>query len=455
MLPLIDKQEYKKLLPLAIPVLIAQLSQMAMGLVDTVMAARVSKTDMAGVAVGGSIWTPIILFGTGILMVLGPIVAHLHGGGKNNRIFHYMNQGFWIALCLSILVMVALANTTPILHMVCKDPELVPIAEGYIYTILWGAPAFLGFVFLRSLNEGISLTKPAMFIGISGLLLNIPTNYIFVYGKFGVPALGGVGCGVATAIVYWFMFLLMLCFVLFNKRHKFYRTLTFPYLPSAAPLFSVLKIGVPIALALVCEVGLFAVSALMIAPLGTNEVAAHQIAINISSLIFMIPLALGTAVSIRVAHNLGAGDLRAVQGVSRTGYIITWICALVAMIMIFLSRHFIAGCYTKDDPELTAAAASLLVYCALYQLSDSSQLMSNSILRGHKDTFFLMLITFTSYWMIAMPVGYILARTDYIVPHMGAAGFWIGFITGLTIAAILLSLRIRRIRRGWPKYIPL
>lgn len=451
MTPLLDKQELKKLLPLAIPVLIAQLSQMAMGLVDTMMAGQVSKADLAGVAVGSSLWIPAVLFGSGALMVLGPIIAHLHGGGKNNRIFHYMNQGFWIAVCLSIVVMAALWNPLPLLNYISDDADLVRIADGYISAIVWGAPAFLGFVYLRSLNEGISLTKPAMYIGVAGLLLNIPANYAFVYGKWGAPAMGGAGCGVATAIVYWFMFFLMMAFVLLNTKHRFYRTLAVPYMPSKETLFSILKIGIPVALSLVCEVGLFAVSALLIAPLGTNEVAAHQIAINVSSLIFMIPLSLGTAASIRVAHNLGSDNIRGAQGVSRTGYAIGWVIALFSGIAILLTRHLIAGLYT-DDVELINTAGYLLVFCAIYQLSDTTQLMSNSILRGHKDTLYLMFITFASYWLIAMPVGYTLARTNLIVTQMGAAGFWIGFITGLTVAAVLLSLRIKHIRKGWPKY---
>lgn len=441
-----SKSELRIIIPLAIPVLISQVAQMSMGLVDTLMAARVGATDMAAVAVGSSIWMPVVLFGSGMLMVLAPIVANLRGAGKENRIFHYMNQSFWLTLLISAFVMIVLWQVDYLLNVISDDAVLVEKAAFYIRAVLWGAPAFLGFVALRSLNEGMSLTRTAMYVAVVGLLVNIPANYIFVYGKWGAPALGGAGCGVATALVYWVMFLGMLILTLLNKRHRRYRTLSIPHRFSLGTTWTVLRIGIPVAFTLLCEVGLFCVSALLIAGLGTMTLAAHQIAINVSSLIFMLPLSLGTAISIRVAHNLGNGNLYRVKQAIKAGFILGLCLALLSGVGTYLFRTQITECYTTDMTIL-GLAAPLLALCAIYQVSDMIQILGASILRGYKDTFSVMLITIVSYWVIAMPLAYGLGRTEFFGRSYGASGFWIGFIVGLTICAILLSFRIIWLRK--------
>ncbi len=206
--------EARSLLALAIPVVIAQLSQTAMGVVDTIMAGSVSATDMAAVAVGTSIWLPAILFGHGLLLALTPTVAQLNGSGRRNQIAHQVRQGFWLAFCVSVLIMVVIYNSDHIImRMHNIDPVLADKAVGFLHAIMWGAPGYLFFQVLRNQCEGLSKTKPGMVIGFIGLLVNIPINYIFIYGKLGAPALGGVGCGVATGTVYWVMFLMMRWYV--------------------------------------------------------------------------------------------------------------------------------------------------------------------------------------------------------------------------------------------------
>lgn len=188
--------EARSLLALAIPVVIAQLSQTAMGVVDTIMAGSVSATDMAAVAVGTSIWLPAILFGHGLLLALTPTVAQLNGSGRRSQIAHQVRQGFWLALCVSVLIMLVLYNSDHVIKQMDNiDPVLAQKAVGFLHAIMWGVPGYLFFQVLRNQCEGLSKTKPGMVIGFVGLLVNIPINYIFIYGKFGAPALGGVGCG--------------------------------------------------------------------------------------------------------------------------------------------------------------------------------------------------------------------------------------------------------------------
>lgn len=438
---LFEKKELKKLLILATPVLIAQLSQMGMSFVDTIMAAKVSTVDMASVAVGASVWIPIILFGAGFLMVLAPIIAHLTGESKEKRIYHFMNQGFWIVIALSILLMAVFLNIKPILGFITDDPELIEKSYLYIYYIQFGVPAFLGFVALRSLNEGLASTRPAMIVGVLGLMINIPINYGFVYGEGGLPALGGPGCGLATAIVFWFMFLAMLFIILKGKKHKLYQVLKKPHRASLYRITDILRLGTPIALSLLCETGLFCVSSLLIAGISTQAVAAHQIAINISSMIFMIPLSLGTALSIRVAYFLGKKDNEGVLTAIKTGFNFGITLAVIFSILTWIFRYEIARIYTTE-PALIEATVGLLIFCAIYQIPDTIQLLGNSTLRGYRETFWIMIYTLISYWFIAMPVGYILGRTNLLGFTLGATGFWIGFIVGLTTAATLLVKRV-------------
>lgn len=257
--------EARSLLALAIPVIIAQISQTAMGVVDTIMAGAYSATDMAAVAVGTSIWLPAILFGHGLLLALTPVIAQLNGAGRRDRIAHQVRQGFWLASGVSVLLIVVLYNCKFVIDMMHNiDPQLADKAVGYLHAIMWGAPGYLFFQVMRNQCEGLSKTKPGMVIGFLGLLVNIPINYIFIYGKFGMPELGGVGCGVATGSVYWIMFLMMRWYVKRAPRSATSNARQAIRRPGLAALKRLIGIGMPVALALFFEVTLFAVVALLV-----------------------------------------------------------------------------------------------------------------------------------------------------------------------------------------------
>ncbi|WP_038835462.1 MATE family efflux transporter [Yersinia pseudotuberculosis] len=439
--------EARSLLALAIPVVIAQLSQTAMGVVDTIMAGSVSATDMAAVAVGTSIWLPAILFGHGLLLALTPTVAQLNGSGRRSQIAHQVRQGFWLALCVSVLIMLVLYNSDHVIKQMDNiDPVLAQKAVGFLHAIMWGVPGYLFFQVLRNQCEGLSKTKPGMVIGFVGLLVNIPINYIFIYGKFGAPALGGVGCGVATASVYWVMFLMMRWYVTRARSQQDIKLEK----GFAAPDWQVMKrlsgLGLPVALALFFEVTLFAVVALLVSPLGIVAVAGHQIALNFSSLMFMLPMSLSIAATIRVGFRLGQGSVEQAQVAAYTSMAVGLLLASVTAVFTIVFREHIALLYNKT-PEVVTMASHLMLLAALYQLSDAVQVIGSGVLRGYKDTRSIFFITFTAYWLLGLPSGYLLGLTDYILPAMGPAGFWIGFIIGLTAAAILMVLRIRWLQK--------
>nr|WP_246872793.1 MATE family efflux transporter [Pantoea ananatis] len=435
------------MLALAIPVILAQVAQTAMGFVDTIMAGAVSATDMAAVAVGTSIWLPAILFGHGVLLALTPTIAQLNGSGRRERIAEQLRQGFWLAFFLSLLIMLVLWNAGYVIRSMHDiDPLLAEKAEGYLHALLFGAPGYLFFQVMRNQCEGLSKTKPAMVLGFLGLMLNIPLNYIFIYGHFGMPALGGVGCGVATASVYWAMFFCMRFWVRRMRSMRDIRVESRWSAPSRVILQRLTGLGLPVALALFFEVTLFAVVALLVSPLGIVNVAGHQIALNFSSLMFVLPLSLGVAATIRVGYRLGQGSTEQARVAAWTAQGVGVSMAVITAIFTVTFRHQIAQLY-NDNPAVVTLAAQLMMLAAIYQISDSIQVIGSGILRGYKDTRSIFFITFIAYWLLGLPSGYIMALTDWVVPRMGPAGFWCGFIVGLTSAAVMMLWRVRRLQQ--------
>ncbi len=439
--------EARQLLALAIPVILAQVAQTAMGFVDTIMAGAVSATDMAAVAVGTSIWLPTILFAHGLLIALTPVVAQYNGSGRRDRVAYQVRQAYWLALFSSVLVMVVLYNAGFMIRAMHNvDPQLADKATGYLHALLWGAPGYLCFQVARNQCEGLSKTRPGMVMGLLGLLVNIPVNYIFIYGHFGMPALGGVGCGVATASVYWIMFIAIKCWVSRAPSMQDIRLANRYSLPDGKALWRLFRLGLPVALALFFEVTLFAVVALLVSPMGIVQVAGHQIALNFSSLVFVLPLSMGVATTIRVGFRLGQGSVEGARVASWTAQGVGVFMALTTALLTVAFREKIALLY-NNDPEVVTLAAHLMLLAALYQLSDSVQVIGSGILRGYKDTRSIFFITFIAYWLLGLPVGYVLALTDFIIPAMGPAGFWTGFIIGLTASALMMIWRIRRLQK--------
>ncbi|MGI2261417.1 MATE family efflux transporter [Shewanella sp. GXUN23E] len=437
----------KRLIQLALPVLIAQVTQTMMGFIDTVMAGRVSAVDMAAVAVGTSLWLPAILFVQGLLMAFTPMFAHHHGANNPKAIAPLAQQAAYIAIIGSVGVILFLSSANFILKFMDLEPKLHDLTLGYINGIMWGAPAFVLYQVLRGCAEGISYTLPTMVIGFVGLAVNIPANYILIYGHFGMPALGGAGCGVATALVFWAMFLSMVIYVRFHKRFAQIQLFERFFQPHAQTMWNMTKLGFPVAMSLFFEVSLFAVIALLLAPLGSIVVAGHQIALNFSSIVFMLPLSIGIAVSIRVGYYLGRDQWEVAAKAAKVGLGLSFSMAMVTAVLTIWLRHDIAMLY-NSNPEVVALAGTLMLLASLYQLSDSIQVVAAGALRGYKDTRSAFFITLISYWPIGLGLGYTLAYTNWIVPAMGASGFWIGFIVGLTSAAIMFAIRLRYIQKN-------
>jgi MATE family multidrug resistance protein len=378
---------------------------------------------------------------TGILLATTPKVAQRHGAGQTTEVGALVRQALWLALAVGLIASTILLNAEPVLHLMKVDPILIEPCMQYLRGIASGLPATALFYVLRCLSDGLGRTRPSMVLGLCGLALNIPLNYIFIYGHFGMPALGGVGCGWATAIVMWAILLGMTGWVRRAAAYKACEVFSRFEWPQWVAIKRLIDIGLPIGIAVFAESSIFAVIALLIGSLGSNVVAGHQIALNFSSLVFMIPFSLGMAVTVRVGQALGRNQPREARFTAGVGMATALVYACFSASVMMLLREHIATIYTAD-PVVIKMAASLIVFAALFQFSDAIQVTAAGALRGYQDTRVTMILTLFAYWGIGLPVGYALGLTDLFGAASGPAGLWQGLIVGLTCAALMLSIRL-------------
>ncbi len=435
--------EVRALLGLAFPIIISQVATTAMGFVDAVMAGRVGPRDLAAVALGNSIWIPVFLLMLGILLATTPKVAQRFGANSHQEIGPIVRQALWLALITGLCAAFILLAAEPLLHLMNVAPDLIEPCMGYLHGIASGMPAAGLYCVLRNFSDGLGRTRPSMVLGLCALALNIPINYVFIYGHLGVPAMGGVGCGWATAIVMWFMALGMVAWTWRGAVYQSSRVYSHFEWPQWAIIKRLLSVGLPIGIAVFAESSIFAVIALLIGSLGATVVAGHQIALNFSSLVFMIPYSLGMAITVRVGQALGRQQPREARFVAGVGMGTALVWACISASLILLLRQQIATVYTADLMVIEVATM-LLMFAALYQFSDVIQVTAAGALRGYQDTRVTMILTLFAYWGIGLPVGYALGLTDWLGPANGPSGLWQGLIVGLTCAALMLSVRLTR-----------
>lgn len=438
--------EIRQLMILAWPIMIAQIAQNSMGFVDTLMSARAGSEDLAAIALGTSFWIPVYLAFSGILMAVTPTVAHLVGAEKDTETPGIFQQGVWLACLLGILSFWLLQNTDPVLSLLSLEAGLQDKTRRYLEAISWGFPALMLYQTIRGFSEGFGKTRAIMKIALLALICNIPLNYVFIFGKLGMPELGGVGCGWASAIVMWIM---LLTGIIYTRRSAPFKSLAL-WLPWHRPhiisLLQLLKLGTPIGIALLIEASMFSVIALLLAPFGEVTLAAHQITISYTGMVFMIPLSIAMALTIRVGQLQGSGDSQKARFAAMTGIGFTLAVALVTTLLTLLFAQQITRLYV-DDHEIASLAVLLLMIAALFQFSDALQVSAAGALRGYKDTFVPLLLVFVSFWLIGLPAGYLLGLTDLLRPAMGAAGFWYGLLIGLSAGAVMLMTRLNRVSK--------
>lgn len=441
--PLVQRTltEWRTLAVLGGPILIAQVAQMANGVIDTVMAGHASAEDLAAVGIGSSLWMPVFLFFMGLLGALQPIISGYNGARTTEKIMPATWQGLYIAAGGTVIMILLLTNVHPVLDALNLETNTARITQGYLDAFAWGIPAMLMIMALRGLTDGLGHTRVIMAFSVLGTLINLPLNYIFIYGKLGLPAMGGIGCGWATSISNGVAALALLIYLNRSAVYRRFHLLADWAKPDAAGIRYILRLGIPIGFTIFVEASMFSVIALFLAPLGPVIVAGHQIALNVVSLVFMLPLSIGMALTLRVSFLVGAKAPDTARLIARSSLILASAVALVFAVLLFVFAEGIAALYTGEQ-DVQAVTVTLLVYAAFFQIADVIQVTCISALRGYKDTSIPMLIMLFSFWGVGLPLGWVLTFTDWLLPAMGAAGFWVGLTCGLASASILLGLRL-------------
>ena len=437
----------RNLLLLGVPIVIGLLTRTGLGVVDSITVGNLSSTHLAAIGLGSALWLTLFYIVTGILMMASPIIGYRSAYSDNtDPVTQSMRQYLWTGLFLGIAMLVVLRNAGPILSALNLDSEVSVICSEYLQTVSWGMPFACLFYALRYCSEGLELVKVPMWIGLAGFIVNIPLNYWFVYGGMGVPELGAVGTGYATTLVFTLMFLLMTSYFVFSKDLSKYRVFSSISAPSKEGQTLIFSKGTPVGTSIFMESAVFSLMIFLAGSMGVAAIAGHQIAINIVGLTFVIPLGLSFAISIKVSQALGQGDKTAAQNYLYAGLFLCVAAALVFIALIGLFRENMAAIYT-DNQTVIHLASSLLLLAALFQVGDSIQASLAGALRGYQDTTVPMIIVCGSYWLIALPLAWVLGLTDWVVSAQGVVGLWIGLLAGISVVAVALFWRYRYIVR--------
>lgn len=444
--------ELRGLWHLAWPILIGQLANVGMAVVDVAMAGHASAQDLAGVSLGVSIWNMLIISMMGVMMSINPVVAHQVGANELDGVPHMVRQALWKALGVGLLASVAANLAALLFERMALEPYVRDLAVNFVWITSLSMPLFACYRVLYGYSTSINQTKPLMVIALLSLLLNIAVNGVLVFGTLGFPRLGGLGCAWATLITVAFNLVALLWWM---RRSAAYRA-TWPFshfeAPHWAQIKTLLKLGLPIGITYFAETSAFSLIALLIAEFGSTQMAAHQIALNFASLVFMVPLSIGLALLTRVGQSLGAGDAVLARYQAWVGVGLSLGFAAVSAVLIALLNQPIARAYTSDAAVI-ALTGQLLILAAIFQLSDATQVVTSCAIRGYKVTRSPMVIHLTAFWVFSLPLGYCLGLAPSWMPWtptqpMAAQGFWISLIVGLTIAAFGLTLLLRRVARS-------
>jgi MATE family multidrug resistance protein len=437
-------QDTRRIAALAWPVLVGQLAVLGFSTVDTVLVGRHSSTDLAAFAVGTAAYVTVFIGLMGVVLAVSPIVGQLYGAKRLDEAGRQLHQSVWLALGLSVLGSGLLAFPAPFLALSRATPEVADKIRGYLLTLACALPGSLLFTVYRGFNVAVSRPKAVMLLQVGGLALKIPLSSALVAGvpALGLPALGVAGCGWSTLIAMWAQ---VVAAYLVLRNDRFYdrfalrgRGLAPPHRES---LLALLRLGVPMGLTILIEVTGFAFMAIFIARLGSTPVAGHQIAANLVSLIFMMPLALSNATSTLVAQSIGANRLHDARRLGWHGLQVTMAMAAITGALVYLSREPIVSLYTRDA-AVAAAALSLLAWVGIFHLGDALQTLAQFVLRAWRVTVVSLIVFAVAMWGLGLGGGYLLAFDVLgLTPPglVGAKGFWAASTAGLISAGVVLT----------------
>jgi len=421
--------------------MLSQLSMVGMGVTDVLVAGQAGTADLAAITIGAHLWELSMLMMYGVMLANGPLIGQALGAGKPRDLRHQFQQCLWLALPLSLLCALAIGAASGLLGVLSLEAEVRSIAADYLLPISLVAALVPFSLTLRTTYEGLGEPRPVMRFWIAAFLLNIPLDYVLVLGAFGWPGLGGAGCGWASLIAYGSL----QCGVLLHsrlaptlRRYRLYEQFAGPDWPT---IRHTLAIGLPIGLSMLSVGGFFAVAPLLLAALGSTAVAGHGVAITVDWMMLMVPMGIAQAITVRVAHEAGAGRPPAAVYACTTGLALVAAVALLQAALTVLLRQPIVALFS-DDGAVVSLAADLLLFAAAFRLFDAMQIAAGAALRGYKDTRVASAINLVCYWLIGLPLAYTLA-TEHLAPlPTGVRGFWLGMLLCIVCNAVAMNWRL-------------
>ena len=435
------RKEIEKFFQLAMPLASAQVAQSLTGFFDTMMMGRLGATTLAGGGLASLTFFAIVNIATGIVMAVSPLIAEAQGAGNKRRIENLVKQGLWLTLLLTIPISMAIAHLDSIMLQLGQSEVTVALANTYLDIVLWGIFPAIGFAMLRGVVSGLSQARPVMYIVVVGTLFNILGNYTLSFGKFGFPRLELAGLAIASTLTLWGMFFALLIYILKHPQLRSYQILKQVHRLKPRIIWELSKIGFPIGIFIGLEIGLFTVVTFLMGTLGTEVLAAHQIVFQTILIIFMIPLGMSYASTVRVGKWLGQKNL---EGIRRAGYLSIGAGAIFAIaitiIMLLFPRAIVSLYIDLNDPdnvEIIRLALPMLTIATVSQILDAVQKITYGALQGLQDTRIPVLLNIPAFWIIGLTSGYLLGFRF----NLGGTGLWLGQSIGVAVAAFLFLIR--------------
>lgn len=433
-----NREKIKQIFIMLIPILITQLGMFSMVFFNTIMSGRYNSADLAGVAIGSSIWNPIFTGLSGILIAVSPIVAQRFGEKDMKEISSVLAHGVYLAVIIAASVIVlGIFFLNPLLNLMDLHNDVQSIAHDYLVGLSLGIIPLFVFNALRSFLYGLGKTRVVMVILLFGLPINLFLNYVLIYGKWMFPELGGAGGGYATAATYWFIMVVTVIIIITQEPFSSLVTKASFKEFSWAKCVEILKIGVPMGLSIFFETSMFAVVTILISRFDVTTIASYQSALNIVSFLYMIPMSISMALTVLVGFEVGAKRNNDARTYSWLGIGLAMLIALFTGILVILFRYEVASLYSNETAVIQLTA-HFLIYALFFQLSDALQATAQAALRGYKDVNIAFVMTLVAYWFICLPAGFALAHFT----ALDARGYWIGLTIGLLAAGIALSARL-------------
>jgi len=430
------KEHFKRTITLAIPMVIGQLGHMAMGVVDTVMIGRLGAVPLAAAALANALFTQFMIFGLGLSFALSPLIAAAKQTNDTEKPHSLLHHSLMINMLAGVLLTSIILGAILLLPYLGQEQDVVVQTVPYLKTLAYSLIPVMFFQTWRQFSDGFSIVKPAMFIILIANIVNIFFNWLLIFGKWGFPQLDLLGAGISTFITRFFMALAMFLFVIKANPFKMYNPLKMRIKYHWTAVKEIIRLGVPSAFQAFFELAAFSGVAIMIGWLGAKPLAAHQIALNMAAITFMFALGISQASAILVGGEFGKGALGHPRKAGLAALLLGAFVMAGNGLIFILFRHTLVSWYI-DDPIVQNIAAELLIIAAVFQIFDGVQAVGVGILRGIMDAKVPTIITFVAYWILSLPVGYIIGfKLGY-----GVSGVWIGFVSGLGSAAIMLTMR--------------